>query len=71
MVTRKNSTTLNPEQLKEINELASEGEFDVAGWNEMLNDALAQTGGPLTDEERDWADAVIAGSIPKTRPSTF
>jgi antitoxin ParD1/3/4 len=34
---------------------------DIVGWGRTLDDALAQTGGPLTDEERAWADAVLDG----------
>ena len=34
---------------------------DEAGWREMLDDALQQTGGPLTDKERAWADAMLTG----------
>ena len=33
--------------------------FDVAGWRTMLDDALRQTGGPLTNEEYAWADAIL------------
>ena len=33
---------------------------DAAGWREMLQDALRQTGGPLTGKERSWADALLA-----------
>ncbi len=32
---------------------------DVAGWQQMLAAALEETGGPLTDEERAWADEVL------------
>ena len=32
---------------------------DAAGWKEMLEDALQQTGGPLTKNERAWADALL------------
>lgn len=32
---------------------------DVAGWGAMLADALQRTGGPITDEERTWADGVL------------
>lgn len=32
---------------------------DVAGWGVVLADALAATGGPLTADERAWADAVL------------
>jgi len=34
--------------------------FDAAGWREMLDDALQQTGGPLTKRERSWADALLS-----------
>ena len=37
---------------------------DAAGWREMLDDALTQTGGPLSDKERAWADGILA---PKKR----
>ena len=33
---------------------------DAAGWREMLDDALQQTGGPLTKKERTWADALLS-----------
>jgi Arc/MetJ-type ribon-helix-helix transcriptional regulator len=33
---------------------------DAAGWREMLEDALQQTGGQLTREERAWADALLS-----------
>jgi Arc/MetJ-type ribon-helix-helix transcriptional regulator len=32
---------------------------DVAGWSSMLKDALARTGGPLTRDERAWAESVL------------
>ena len=32
---------------------------DVAEWQTLLNDALRQTGGPLTQTERDWADGIL------------
>jgi Arc/MetJ-type ribon-helix-helix transcriptional regulator len=34
--------------------------FDAAGWNEMLEDALQHTGGPLTKNERACADAILS-----------
>jgi hypothetical protein len=34
--------------------------FDAAGWREMLDDALQQSGGPLTKKERAWADAILS-----------
>jgi hypothetical protein len=39
---------------------------DVAGWGAMLAEALRQTGGPLSDDERAWADDVLGTS---TRPA--
>ena len=32
---------------------------DATGWQTMLDDALLQTGGPLTQAERDWADEIL------------
>ena len=32
---------------------------DVAGWGATLGRALEQTGGPLTKQERAWADTVL------------
>jgi hypothetical protein len=32
---------------------------DVAGWGALLAEALEQTGGPPTDAERAWADAIV------------
>jgi Arc/MetJ-type ribon-helix-helix transcriptional regulator len=32
---------------------------DAAGWREMLDEALRQTGGPLTAEEKTWADSIL------------
>ena len=39
---------------------------DVAGWGVMLTEALRQTGGPLSDDERAWADDVLGTG---TRPA--
>ncbi len=32
---------------------------DVAGWDELLAEALGQTGGTLSREERTWADGIL------------
>ena len=38
---------------------------DVAGWGAMLAEALRETGGALTDDERAWADDILgAGRRP-------
>ena len=41
--------------------------FDAAGWSQMMQDALHQTGGPLTRKERAWADAVLSSRARKKR----
>lgn len=76
MATVKVTITLEDEQLASIRGLVGLGRAssvsgfvqhavgvaldDVAGWSTMLAEALELTGGPLTDEERSWADGVIA-----------
>jgi Arc/MetJ-type ribon-helix-helix transcriptional regulator len=76
MATMKITVTLPKEQVDEISALVAAGRApnisaftrhavavslsDAAGWREMLEDALQETGGPLTDQERAWADANLA-----------
>jgi Arc/MetJ-type ribon-helix-helix transcriptional regulator len=75
MATQKLTITLQEEQLKEIRDLVAAGQAanvssfvqhavgialnDAAGWQHMLEAAMTRTGGPLTDEERAWADAIL------------
>lgn len=75
MATTKITITLPDDQIHSIRELVAAGKaasvsafvkhsvavglFDAAGWRTMLNDALRQTGGPPTNEERKWADALL------------
>lgn len=40
---------------------------DVAGWGAMLAEALRETGGALTDDERAWADGILGAD---TRPGS-
>jgi len=35
---------------------------DIAGWGALLAEALRDSGGPLTDDERAWADQVLGRS---------
>ena len=72
MATRKITITLQDEQVAEIRALVTAGKarsvsgfvqhairvalFDAAGRQEMLTDALRQTGG---QKERAWADALL------------
>jgi Arc/MetJ-type ribon-helix-helix transcriptional regulator len=41
---------------------------DVAGWGALLAEALQQTGGALSDDERAWADQIL-GVDPSSRPA--
>lgn len=75
MAARKITITITDEQLAAIRELVGHRKADsvsafvrhaislalddVAGWQQTLDDALARTGGPLTDDERRWADQAI------------
>jgi len=83
MANAKITITLQDEQLSEIRTLVAAGEaqsvsgfvqhavrvalFDAAGWQEMLTEALQQTGGPLTKKECAWADALLTSGESKRR----
>ena len=72
MATRKVTITLDVEQVEQIRGLVDSGKApsvsgfvqhavgvaldDVAGWGAMLAQALGETGGPLSADERAWAD---------------
>ena len=84
MATQKVTVTLDDDQVKEIRALVAAGQaanisafvqhalgvalHDAAGWKEMLEDALRQTGGPLTKNERAWADALLSSRERKRGP---
>lgn len=75
--TRKVTVTLPTESVDAIKALVASGKADsmsgfvqhavkisledVAGWGEILAQALRATGGDLTDDERAWADAILGG----------
>lgn len=75
MATRKVTVTLDEMQLERIRALVDAGSApnvsafvqhavgialdDVAGWGALLARALDDTGGPLSDDERRWADAAL------------
>jgi Arc/MetJ-type ribon-helix-helix transcriptional regulator len=75
MATRKVTITLDQEQLDRIRALVEAGSAptisgfvqhavgvaldDVAGWGALLAQALRDTGGALSDEERTWADDML------------
>ena len=84
MATTKITITLQDSQVEEIRALVAAGEaasvsafvkhavgvalYDAAGWREMLQDALRQTGGALTAKERSWADALLSPQEQKRGP---
>jgi Arc/MetJ-type ribon-helix-helix transcriptional regulator len=84
MATQKITVTLYDAQVKEIRALVAARQaanvsafvqhavdvalHDAAGWKQMLQDALRQTGGPLTKNERAWADAVLSPPERKKGP---
>jgi len=75
MATSKITITLEADQLAEVRALVAAGRAanvsafvkhavalalsDVAGFQKMLDDGLEQTGGPLTDAEREWAKSIL------------
>jgi Arc/MetJ-type ribon-helix-helix transcriptional regulator len=83
MAMRKITITLGEDQIHEIRALVGAGQApnlsafvqhavavalsDAAGWKEMLEDALQQTGGPLTQKERAWADTLLSTREAKKR----
>jgi Arc/MetJ-type ribon-helix-helix transcriptional regulator len=76
MATKKITVTVEDDQLRQIRALVGAGQassvsgfvkhaigvalFDVAGWKQMLRDALQETGGPLSTDDRKWADAILS-----------
>ncbi len=75
MATKKVTITLDEVQLNRIRALVEAGAAasvsgfiqhavslaldDVAGWGALLAEALRETGGPLSDDERAWADKIL------------
>ena len=75
MATTKLTITLDDKQLEEVRNLVAGGASssvsafvkhavgvalnDAAGWKEMLDEALQETGGKLTRRERAWADLLL------------
>jgi len=83
MATTKVTITLEQDQLEEIRKLVEAGHassvsgfvkhavgialHDAAGWREMLEEALQNSGGPLTKRERTWADGLLSPKVGKVR----
>ena len=84
MATTKVTITLGQDQLDRVRALVHAGAApsvsgfvqhavavaldDVAGWGALLAEALQETGGPLSAEERAWADEVL-GITKSSRPA--
>lgn len=76
MATTKLTITIDDDQLDEVRRLVAAGQVanvsgfvrravdvalhDAAGWRQMLDGALQETGGPLSRKERAWADALLS-----------
>lgn len=83
MATRKVTITLDEVQVERIRALVESGAAtsvsgfvqhavgvaldDVAGWGALLAEALRETGGALSEEERAWADEILGVNNPRTR----
>jgi Arc/MetJ-type ribon-helix-helix transcriptional regulator len=81
MATRKVTVTLDEGQVEQIRRLVDAGSAssvsgfvqhavsvaldDVAGWGALLAEALRTTGGPLTADERAWADDLLGTRRPR------
>jgi Arc/MetJ-type ribon-helix-helix transcriptional regulator len=84
MASKKVTITLDEAQLDRIRALVQAGTAatvsgfiqhavavaldDVAGWGALLAEALRETGGGLSDEERTWADEIL-GVRSASRPA--
>jgi len=82
MATKKITITLEAEQLDRVRELVEAGKAssvsgfvqhavgvsldDIAGWGAVLAQALRDTGGPLSQDERDWADEMLGNHKRRT-----
>lgn len=83
MATRKVTITLDELQLEHIKNAVASGAApsvsgfiqhavgvaldDIAGWGALLAEALAATGGPVTADERAWADEHLGNSSRRRR----
>ena len=85
MASKKLTITLDEVQLERVRALVRAGSApsvsgfvqhavsvaldDVAGWGALLAEALRETGGPLSADERAWADDVLGIQEPQPRPT--
>jgi Arc/MetJ-type ribon-helix-helix transcriptional regulator len=85
MATKKVTITLEAEQVQQVRTLVEAGRAasvsgfiqhavavaldDVAGWGAMLAQALDDSGGPMSAEERAWADTALGVGTARRRPA--
>jgi len=85
MASKKVTITLDEAQLDRVRALVEAGSApsvsgfvqhavgvaldDVAGWGALLAEALRETGGALSDDERDWADETLGVTKHRSRPA--
>lgn len=85
MATKKITITLEAEQVEQVRALVEAGRAasvsgfvqhavavaldDVAGWGAMLAQALAETGGEMSPDEKAWADTALGVGKPRRRPA--
>ena len=85
MAARKVTITLAEEQLERVRALVEARKApsvsgfvqhavgvaldDVAGWGALLADALQGTGGPLSADEKTWADDALGVKKRRKRPA--
>jgi Arc/MetJ-type ribon-helix-helix transcriptional regulator len=84
MATKKVTITLEAAQLDRVRELVEVGKAssvsgfvqhavgvaldDIAGWGALLAQALRDTGGPLSRDEKAWADEMLGNRKRRVRP---
>lgn len=83
MATKKITITLDDEQVQQVRNLVDAGRAasvsgfvqhavgvaldDVGGWGAMLAQALEESGGPMSADERVWADKALGVTKPRRR----
>jgi Arc/MetJ-type ribon-helix-helix transcriptional regulator len=83
MATKKVTITLEAAQLDRVRELVEAGKAtsvsgfvqhavgvsldDIAGWGALLAQALRETGGPLSRDEKAWADEMLGNRKRRAR----
>jgi len=83
MATKKVTITLEAVQLDRVRELVEAGKAssvsgfvqhavgvsldDIAGWGALLAQARQNTGGPLSRDEKAWADEMLGNQKRRTR----